>query len=42
MLQDGDTPAQEAMLKNRSKKINAGASRNIFELIWGDGQNIQK
>jgi hypothetical protein len=23
------------MLKSRSKVINAGASRNIFKLVWG-------
>ncbi|KAG2594359.1 crossover junction endonuclease MUS81-like isoform X2 [Panicum virgatum] len=38
---DGDTHAQEEMLKNKSKKVNAGASRNIFELFCGDGQNIR-
>ncbi|XP_015692171.1 crossover junction endonuclease MUS81 [Oryza brachyantha] len=34
---DGDTRAQEEMLKNKSTLINAGASRNIFKLIWGEG-----
>nr|APZ84460.1 structure-specific endonuclease subunit MUS81-1 [Zea mays subsp. mays]APZ84469.1 structure-specific endonuclease subunit MUS81-1 [Zea mays subsp. mays]APZ84481.1 structure-specific endonuclease subunit MUS81-1 [Zea mays subsp. mays] len=34
---EGDTHAQEEMLKNKSKMINAGASRNIFRLVWGDG-----
>jgi crossover junction endonuclease MUS81 len=32
---EGDTRAQEEMLKSRSKVINAGASRNIFKLVWG-------
>ncbi|KXG34104.1 crossover junction endonuclease MUS81-like [Sorghum bicolor] len=34
---EGDIHAQEEMLKNKSKMINAGASRNIFKLVWGDG-----
>nr|APZ84457.1 structure-specific endonuclease subunit MUS81-1 [Zea mays subsp. mays]APZ84461.1 structure-specific endonuclease subunit MUS81-1 [Zea mays subsp. mays]APZ84470.1 structure-specific endonuclease subunit MUS81-1 [Zea mays subsp. mays]APZ84471.1 structure-specific endonuclease subunit MUS81-1 [Zea mays subsp. mays]APZ84473.1 structure-specific endonuclease subunit MUS81-1 [Zea mays subsp. mays] len=34
---EGDIHAQEEMLKNKSKMINAGASRNIFRLVWGDG-----
>ncbi|KAL5222926.1 hypothetical protein ABZP36_027639 [Zizania latifolia] len=34
---DGDTRAQEEMLKNKSSLINAGASRNIFRVIWGEG-----
>ncbi|XP_062208067.1 crossover junction endonuclease MUS81-like isoform X2 [Phragmites australis] len=34
---DGDTRAQEEMLKNKSKMVNAGASRNIFKLVWADG-----
>jgi len=38
---DGDTHAQEEMLKNKSKKVNGGASRNIFELFCGDGRNIR-
>ena len=29
------------MLKNKSKKVNGGASRNIFELFCGDGRNIR-
>lgn len=33
---DGDTRAQEEMLKNKSKMVNAGASRNIFKLVWGE------
>ncbi|CAL4945571.1 unnamed protein product [Urochloa decumbens] len=38
---EGDTRAQEEMLKNKSKVINAGASRNIFKLVWGDGCSLQ-
>ncbi|PAN26553.1 hypothetical protein PAHAL_5G021300 [Panicum hallii] len=38
---DGDTHAQEEMLKNKSKMVNAGASRNIFELFCGDGRNVR-
>lgn len=38
---EGDTRAQEEMLKNKSKVINAGASRNVFKLVWGDGCNLQ-
>nr|CAB3479418.1 unnamed protein product [Digitaria exilis] len=38
---DGDPPAQQAMLESKNKKINAGASRNIFELFCGDGRNTQ-
>jgi len=38
---EGDIWAQEEMLKNKSKVINAGASRNIFKLVWGDGCNLQ-
>ncbi|XP_062208060.1 crossover junction endonuclease MUS81-like isoform X4 [Phragmites australis] len=38
---EGDICAQEEMLKNKSKMINAGASRNIFKLVWGDGCNLQ-
>ncbi|XP_037412682.1 crossover junction endonuclease MUS81-like isoform X1 [Triticum dicoccoides] len=34
---DGDTPAQEKMLNMKSKMVNAGASRNIFKLVWGEG-----
>ncbi|PWZ30018.1 hypothetical protein Zm00014a_040754 [Zea mays] len=33
----GDTSAQEKMLKKKNEMVNAGASRNIFHLIWGDG-----
>uniref|UniRef100_A0A0A9BJZ1 Crossover junction endonuclease MUS81 n=1 Tax=Arundo donax TaxID=35708 RepID=A0A0A9BJZ1_ARUDO len=33
---DGDTQAQEELLKNKSKMVNAGASRNIFNLIWAE------
>ncbi|CAD6342598.1 unnamed protein product [Miscanthus lutarioriparius] len=40
---EGDIHAQEEMLKNKSKMINAGASRNIFKLVWGDaGPSRQK
>ncbi|RCV29026.1 hypothetical protein SETIT_5G450200v2 [Setaria italica] len=39
---DGDTPTQEAMLKNKSEVVDAGASRSIFELFCGGGRNIQK
>ncbi|GJM91910.1 hypothetical protein PR202_ga08330 [Eleusine coracana subsp. coracana] len=38
---EGDIRAQEEMLKNKSKMVNAGASRNIFKLVWGDGCNLQ-
>ncbi|VAH69118.1 unnamed protein product [Triticum turgidum subsp. durum] len=31
---DGDRRAQEEMLKNKSNMVNAGASKNIFKLIW--------
>ncbi|XP_024314868.1 crossover junction endonuclease MUS81 isoform X2 [Brachypodium distachyon] len=34
---DGDTRAQEEMLKKKSKMVNGGASRNIFKLVWGEG-----
>ncbi|XP_044975843.1 crossover junction endonuclease MUS81-like isoform X1 [Hordeum vulgare subsp. vulgare] len=34
---DGDSPAQEKMLNMKSKMVNAGASRNIFKLVWGEG-----
>ncbi|KAL6616686.1 hypothetical protein ACP70R_038956 [Stipagrostis hirtigluma subsp. patula] len=34
---DGDTRAQEEMLQNQIKMVNAGASRNIFKLVWADG-----
>ncbi|KAK1256957.1 Crossover junction endonuclease MUS81 [Acorus gramineus] len=34
-LLEGDTRAQEEMLKNQSKSISGGASRNIFKLVWG-------
>ncbi|KAK3162994.1 hypothetical protein QOZ80_1BG0096320 [Eleusine coracana subsp. coracana] len=34
---DGDTRAQEEMLQKKSKKVNAGASRNIFKLVWAEG-----
>lgn len=34
---DGDIPAQEKMLNMKSKMVNAGASRNIFKLVWGEG-----
>uniref|UniRef100_A0A0A9E241 Uncharacterized protein n=1 Tax=Arundo donax TaxID=35708 RepID=A0A0A9E241_ARUDO len=37
MLKEGDIRAQEEMLKNKSKMVNAGASRNIFKLVWADG-----
>ncbi|KAL6616685.1 hypothetical protein ACP70R_038955 [Stipagrostis hirtigluma subsp. patula] len=37
---EGDICAQEEMLKNKSKMVNAGASRNIFKLVWGDGDLI--
>ncbi|CAD6234937.1 unnamed protein product [Miscanthus lutarioriparius] len=36
---DGDIPAQEKMLKNKNEMVNAGASRNIFHFVWGDGGN---
>ncbi|TVU36880.1 hypothetical protein EJB05_18833 [Eragrostis curvula] len=32
----GDTRAQEEMLQKKSKMVNAGASRNIFKLVWAD------
>ncbi|CDJ26588.1 hypothetical protein CFC21_041105 [Triticum aestivum] len=35
---DGDTPAQEKMLNMKSKMVNAGASRNIFKLVWVKGE----
>ncbi|GJM91908.1 hypothetical protein PR202_ga08328 [Eleusine coracana subsp. coracana] len=34
---DGDTRAQEEMLQNKNQMVNAGASRNIFKLVWADG-----
>uniref|UniRef100_A0A0A9H7M2 Crossover junction endonuclease MUS81 n=1 Tax=Arundo donax TaxID=35708 RepID=A0A0A9H7M2_ARUDO len=34
---EGDIRAQEEMLKKKSKMVNAGASRNIFKLVWADG-----
>uniref|UniRef100_A0A453T4C1 Crossover junction endonuclease MUS81 n=1 Tax=Aegilops tauschii subsp. strangulata TaxID=200361 RepID=A0A453T4C1_AEGTS len=34
---DGDKRAQEKMLKNKSDMVNAGASKNIFKLIWAEG-----
>ncbi|XP_073360888.1 crossover junction endonuclease MUS81-like [Aegilops tauschii subsp. strangulata] len=34
---DGDRCAQEEMLKNKSDMVNAGASKNIFKLIWAEG-----
>ncbi|XBI31568.1 hypothetical protein VPH35_055123 [Triticum aestivum] len=34
---DGDRRAQEEMLKNKSDMVNAGASKNIFKLIWAGG-----
>jgi hypothetical protein len=34
--QGGDTRSQE-MLQNKSKKVNAGASRNVFKLVWAEG-----
>ncbi|VAH68037.1 unnamed protein product [Triticum turgidum subsp. durum] len=34
---DGDRRAQEEMLKNKSDMVNAGASKNIFKLIWAEG-----
>ncbi|KAL6853410.1 hypothetical protein ACP4OV_019439 [Aristida adscensionis] len=37
---EGDILAQEDMLKNKIKVVNAGASRNIFKLVWGDGDPI--
>uniref|UniRef100_A0A453GM41 Crossover junction endonuclease MUS81 n=3 Tax=Aegilops tauschii subsp. strangulata TaxID=200361 RepID=A0A453GM41_AEGTS len=33
---DGDRRAQEEMLKNKSDMVNAGASKNIFKLIWAE------
>ncbi|KAF7099411.1 hypothetical protein CFC21_101041 [Triticum aestivum] len=33
---DGDRHAQEEMLKNKSNMVNAGASKNIFKLIWAE------
>ncbi|TVU36881.1 hypothetical protein EJB05_18834 [Eragrostis curvula] len=33
---EGDTRAQEMMLQNKSKMVNAGASRNIFKLVCSD------
>ncbi|KAJ4842727.1 hypothetical protein Tsubulata_046051 [Turnera subulata] len=34
---DGDVCAQEEMLRKQSNNvISAGASRNIFQLVWGD------
>ncbi|THU56507.1 hypothetical protein C4D60_Mb11t17960 [Musa balbisiana] len=35
---EGDLRAQEELLKNRSKIISASASRNIFKLIWENGE----
>ncbi|KAJ6847684.1 crossover junction endonuclease MUS81 isoform X1 [Iris pallida] len=32
---EGDVRAQEEMLKNQCGMINAGASRNIYKLVWG-------
>uniref|UniRef100_A0A452XX88 Uncharacterized protein n=2 Tax=Aegilops tauschii TaxID=37682 RepID=A0A452XX88_AEGTS len=37
LMQDGDRCAQEEMLKNKSDMVNAGASKNIFKLIWAEG-----
>ncbi|KAI5002159.1 hypothetical protein ZWY2020_026809 [Hordeum vulgare] len=34
---DGDRRAQEEMLKKKSGMVNAGASKNIFKLIWAEG-----
>ncbi|KAF6988118.1 hypothetical protein CFC21_005698 [Triticum aestivum] len=34
---DGVRRAQEEMLKNKSGMVNAGASKNIFKLIWAEG-----
>uniref|UniRef100_A0A3B5ZR63 Crossover junction endonuclease MUS81 n=1 Tax=Triticum aestivum TaxID=4565 RepID=A0A3B5ZR63_WHEAT len=34
---DGDRCAQEEMLQNKSDMVNAGASKNIFKLIWAEG-----
>ncbi|KAM3335767.1 hypothetical protein ACQJBY_029961 [Aegilops geniculata] len=34
---DGDRRAQEEMLKNKGGMVNAGASKNIFKLIWAEG-----
>ncbi|XP_020522223.1 crossover junction endonuclease MUS81 [Amborella trichopoda] len=31
---EGDVRAQEDMLRNQSKAIGAGASRNIYKLVW--------
>ncbi|CAO2167705.1 unnamed protein product [Urochloa humidicola] len=39
-MREGDIRAQEEMLKNKGKVINAGASRNIFKLVWGDGCSL--
>ncbi|XP_022139114.1 crossover junction endonuclease MUS81 isoform X2 [Momordica charantia] len=38
-LLDGNVSEQEEMLRRQSKNlINAGASRNIFHLVWGSGK----
>ncbi|CAM0880933.1 unnamed protein product [Alopecurus aequalis] len=34
---DGNTSEQETMLNRKSKMVNAGASRNIFKLVWSEG-----
>ncbi|KAJ1255880.1 hypothetical protein BS78_K139900 [Paspalum vaginatum] len=34
---DGDTTAQKTLLKKKCEMVNAGASQNIFHLVWGDG-----
>ncbi|KAL6853411.1 hypothetical protein ACP4OV_019440 [Aristida adscensionis] len=33
---DGNTRAQEEMLQKKSDVVNAGASRNIFKLVWAE------
>lgn len=35
--QEGDVRAQEEMLRIQSNNaVNAGASKNIFHLVWGN------
>lgn len=34
-LLEGNFQAQEELLKNQSKTISSGASKNIFKLVWG-------
>jgi hypothetical protein len=41
MLKGGGTRAQEEMLKSKSRMVHAGASRNIFKLVWGDGCRLE-